>query len=160
MQDKGRRKYGALSTCVFSTISMNFLPRPFLLSYVQVVAPCQLAPPHRAMALGCQASIFGFVLSYDQQSSSASLNILNIRAVWLVSASRGRVIRDVVRLRPATGYFGNGVLRRGLVDGIGDPCVPEGLDLGAVVDESGQPASPSSPVFRRGGTYGSKSCFL
>lgn len=102
------------------------------------------------MALGCQASIFGFVLSYDQQISSASLNILNIRAVWLVSASRGRVIRDVVRLRPATGYFGNGVLRRGLVDGVGDPCVPEGLDLGAVVDESGQPASPSSPVSSRG----------
>lgn len=125
---------------------MNCLQRPFLLSYVQVVAPCQFAPPHRAMALGCQASIFGFVLSYDQHSSSASLNILNIRAVWLVSASRGRVIRDVVRLRPATGYFGNGVLRRGLVDGVGDPCVPEGLDLGAVVDESGQPASPSSSI--------------
>lgn len=44
----------------------KMLPRSPLLSYVQVLAPCQFALPHRAMALGCQASIFGFVLSYDQ----------------------------------------------------------------------------------------------
>lgn len=52
--------------CFLATDSMNCFQKALLLSYVQVVAPCQCAPPHRAMALGCQASIFGFVLSYDQ----------------------------------------------------------------------------------------------
>lgn len=98
--------------------SMDCLPIPLLLTYVQVVAPCQCAPPHRAMALGCQASIFGFVLWLGQHPSLGLFGFLNIRVVWLVCASRSRVVRNVVRLRPAAGYFGNGVLRWGLVDGV------------------------------------------
>lgn len=75
-------------------------------------------------------------------------DVLNIRVVWLVGASRGGVVRDVVRFRPAAGYFGDGVLRWGLVDGVGDPCVPERLDLGAVIATSGQPASLVSNLFK------------
>lgn len=54
--------------CLLATDSINCLQRAFLLPYVQVAAPRQCAP-HRAMALGCQASIFGLVLSYYQHCS-------------------------------------------------------------------------------------------
>lgn len=47
---------------ILATNSIKCFPRSPLLSYVQVPTPCRCALPHRAMALGCQASIFGFVL--------------------------------------------------------------------------------------------------
>lgn len=148
-RDEGEAQIWNTVNVISATDSIKFLQRALLLSYVQVVAPCQCAPPHRAMALGCQASIFGFVLSYDQHLFKVHiLDVLDIRVVWLVCASRGGVVRDVVRFRPAAGYFGDGVLRWGLVDGVGDPCVPEGLDLGAIFAEGGQPASLASILFK------------
>lgn len=124
------------------TDSLDCLSIPPLWSYVQVLAPSQCPLPHRAMALGCQESIFAFVLLRGQYNFVVWLfDALNIRVVWLVCASRECVVRDVVRLRPATRNLGNGVLGWGLVDGVRDPCVPERLDLGTVPADNGQSIS-------------------
>lgn len=63
------------------------------------------------------------------------------RVVRLVSAPRRGVVGDVVRLRPAAVGLGQRFEGRRRVNGVRDPCVPQGLDLRAVMCAVHQPAS-------------------
>lgn len=54
------------------------------------------------------------------------------RIVWLIGGPRPGVVGDVIRLSPAPRCLGNGVESWWRVDSVGNPCMPERLDLGGI----------------------------
>lgn len=75
----------------------------------------------------------------------------NVRAVRLVCGPSSREVGDVVRLGPAAWYLGQRVLGRRLVDGVGEPCVPERLTLCAIHRTNCQCVCPMPLSISRGG---------
>lgn len=91
-------------------------------------------------------------------------NLGNHSVIRLIRAPRlGRVHAVLAQLPRALHRLQDLVLGRGLVDRVGDPGVPSGLDVGTVGGGGGQLMSPAmgeGVSGEIGRTYGSQSLFL
>lgn len=107
-----------------SSIAVNTIPFPFL--HGPSLSWHGIGLPRIDLRLRSVARV-------SLETSIRFQNDVHARAVWLIGAPGKRPVGDVVRLSPAASCFGERVLGWRLVNGVGNPRMPEGLDLGTVL---------------------------
>lgn len=114
-----------------------------------------MPPPYdRGAATGCQVAILGLVLHIGlvSQSSlpfytnfSTKAQIINVRVIGLKGATGLSIAGNSLRgLKGAGSRLEQSVLGGRLVDGVADPGMPSGLDLGGIIVVLGVFDPPSS----------------